>query len=140
MCYKPLSVFGKIPRVAVKPINVFKFVWKVDYGYKAYYFTFTYEKGERYKTRLKKYKGGYVLEGFHSYSEKTVTCVNDGDGWLVFKSKKDGYKLEGVPLSKNLIIMKCHIPRWARYYINKNGEIVSNRIVVDEFINAEEIP
>lgn len=140
MCYKPISASGKIPRVAVKPINVFKFVWKVDYGYKAYYFTFTYEKGKRYKTRFGKWKGGYVDEGFHSYSEKTVTCVNDGDGWLVIKSKKDGSTLEHLPLSANLTIMKCHIPRWATYYINQRGEVVSNRIVVDEFINANEIP
>lgn len=140
MCYKPISASGRIPRVAVKPINVLKFVWKAGDEYQAYYFTFTYKKGKRCKTRLKKYKGGYVNEGFHSYSEKTVTFVNDGNGWLRAKSKKDGFHIEGVPLVQNLTIMKCHIPRWAKYYINKNGEIVSNRIVVDEFINAEEIP
>lgn len=124
----------------MKPINVLKFVVKVGDEYQAYYFVFTYEKGKRYKTRLRKYEGGYVNEGFHSYSEKTVTFVNDGNGWLRAKSKKDGYHIEGVPLSQNLTIMKCHIPRWATYYINKNGEIVSNRIVVDEFIDAKEVP
>ena len=140
MCYKPLSASGKIPRVAVKPINVFKLVWKVDDEYQAYYFTFTYEKGKRYKTRLKRWKRGYVCDGFHSYSEKIVTCVNDGNGWLVIKSKKDGGHLDNYPLSPNLTVMKCHIPRWATYYINQRGVVVSNRIVVDEFINAEEIP
>ena len=140
MCYKPISASGKIPRVAVKPINVFKVVWKIGDEYQAYYFTFTYEKGKRYKTRLEKWKGGCVCDGFHSYSEKTVTCVNDGDGWLVIKSKKDGCKLDAMPLAPNLTIMKCHIPRWSIYYINQMGVVVSSRIVVDEFINAEEIP
>lgn len=140
MCYKPISAPGRIPRVAVKPINVFKAVLKIGDEYQAYYFCFTYEEGKRYKTRLKRWKGGYVLDGFHSYSEKTVTCVNDGTGLLVIKSKKDGYYIEGIPLSPNLTLMKCHIPRWATYYINQRGEMVSNRIVVDEFINAKEIP
>jgi hypothetical protein len=141
MCYKPKSTSGKIPRFAVKPINVFKVVWKEDDEYQAYYFSsFTYEKGKRYETSLKKWKGGYILDGFHSYSKKNVTCVNDGDGWLVIKSRKDGYKLEGVQLTPHLTIMKCHIPRWAKYYINKSGEMVSNRIVVDGFIDANEVP
>lgn len=140
MCYKPRSASGRIPRVAVKPINVFKFVWKEDDKYQALYFSYTYEKGKRCKTRLKKWKGGYICDGFHSYSEKKVTCDNDGDGWLVIKSKKDGYKFEGFPLSPELTIMKCHIPRWATYYINQLGEIVSNRIVADEFFDANEIP
>jgi hypothetical protein len=48
MCYKPRSASGKIPRVAVKPINVFKVVWGEDGEYRAYYFfQFTYEKGKK---------------------------------------------------------------------------------------------
>jgi len=140
MCYKPISASGKIPRVAVKPINFFKVVWKEDDEYQAFYFQFTYEKGKRYKTRLKKWKGGYVNDGFHCYSEKKAICVNTGDGWLVIKSKKDGWRFDAFPLSEDLTIMKCHIPRWATYYINQRGEAVSNRIVVDEFIGANEIP
>lgn len=146
MCYRPISASGKIPRVAVKPINVFKVVWKLGDVYEAYYFCFTYEKGKRYKTRLNKYQGGYVLDGFHSYSEKTVTFVNDGDWRLEIKSKKNGSRLDFFHFlcgrehdadTQGLTIMKCHIPRWARYYINQRGEVVSNRIVVDEFINAK---
>jgi len=140
MCYKPISTSGKIPRVAVKPINVFKFVYKLGDEYQAPYFLFTYEKGKRYKTRFKKWKGCCILDGFHSYSGKNVICDNDGDGWIVIKSRKDGYRFDAFPLSQDLTIMKCHIPRWAKYYINQRGEMVSNRIVVDEFINAEEIP
>lgn len=90
--------------------------------YKSYFQLFPYTRGEKYSTKftytiLKDYwvHGGYELnvhKGFHSYRKNSVaTRVRDGE--------------EGTK------VIKCIIPKGAKYYINKdNTEYCSNQIII----------
>lgn len=76
------------------------------------------------------------VNGFHSYSDKMKYIVKDGS--ILFYSAPLFF---GQPFSeyysanRNPTIVKCHIPKGTKYAINRDGEIISNNIVLDEFID-----
>lgn len=78
----------------------------------------------------------YIGEnGFHSYSNKLDYILND-DGSISTYFNNFFFKHEFCyyPYSENPVIVKCHIPKGTKYAINKYNEIISNDIVLDEFI------
>ena len=82
--------------------------------------------------------GGY--DGFHSFSNKVYYRYFDG--------KVDIFKKRIFTIDKyvfsifykrgfDLAIAKGRLPKGTKYAINKNGEIISSNIIIDEFINLQ---
>ena len=71
------------------------------------------------------YTASYRIEkGFHSY--KTY-----------FKAKKAFYKFSECSLYNDTIIVECIIPKDSIFYENKNGEIVSDRIIINRILKTD---
>jgi len=121
----------KIPKLKVAKYNipVFKVMSltsKAD-TLSSIYMGFNYEIGKEYTSTIGEVFGSPVYcidEGFHSYSLGcTVSAI--GKLTMVFASKTvhqlDVYGSE-------TILVKCIIPKGSSYYLNENGEYVSNKI------------
>ena len=75
--------------------------------------------------------------GFHSYSNKVKYTINKNNVISVYLHKlffdyDICYYYRG-----NTTIAKCHIPKGSKYAINELEEIISNDIVLDEFIEIK---
>ena len=80
--------------------------------------------------------GGY--KGFHSFSNK-VYFRYSGDKVHIYKKcifaeDKHIFNIYGE-IGFNFAIAKGRLPKGTKYAINKNGEIISSSIIIDEFIN-----
>lgn len=76
-------------------------------------------------------------EGFHSFSNKLYYKYFKGD-ISVYKRgifTKENYFTYNANCNFSAAIAKGYIPKGTRYAINKVGEIISNCIVINEFIN-----
>ena len=82
--------------------------------------------------------GGY--EGFHSFSN-TVYYNYDNRKVYIYKKHifaKDEFILKFYDKSNfDFVIAKGRLPKGTKYAINKNGEIISSSIVIDDFINLQ---
>lgn len=82
--------------------------------------------------------GGY--DGFHSFSNK-VYYRYFGGNVRIFKKRiftMDKYVFSIVyKRGFDFAIAKGRLPKGTKYAINKNGEIISSNIVIDEFINLQ---
>ena len=82
--------------------------------------------------------GGY--DGFHSFSNKVYYRYFDGN---VSIFKKRIFTIDKYVFSISdkrgfdLAIAKGRLPKGTKYAINKNGEIISSNIIIDEFINLQ---
>ena len=82
--------------------------------------------------------GGY--DGFHSFSNKVYYRYFDGNVGIF---KKRIFTIDKYVLSISdkrgfdLAIAKGRLPKGTKYAINKNGEIISSNIIIDEFINLQ---
>ena len=80
--------------------------------------------------------GGH--DGFHSFSNKLYYRYFDGN---VNIFKKRIFTMDKYVFSIfykhgfNFAIAKGRLPKDTKYAINKNGEIISSNIIIDEFIN-----
>ena len=75
--------------------------------------------------------------GFHSYSNKVKYTINKNNVISVYLHKlffdyDISYYYRG-----NTTIAKCHIPKGSKYAINELEEIISNDIVLDEFVEIK---
>lgn len=106
---------------------------------------FNYTQGERYSAQMSFSVNEYFGEinghnGFHSFSNKVHYHYFGGYVEVYTESfflKNFIYDIctnnsEIIP-----IIAHGHLPKGANYAINKNGGIISNAIVLDEFIRSE---
>lgn len=74
-------------------------------------------------------------QGFHSYSNKVGYIHNeDGSISIYFESFFHKYEFGYYSYKENPVIVKCHIPKGSKYAIDKYGEIISNDIVLDEYV------
>ena len=82
--------------------------------------------------------GGY--DGFHSFSNKLYYRYFDGNVGIF---KKRIFTIDKYVFSISdkrgfdLAIAKGRLPKGTKYAINKNGEIISSNIIIDEFINLQ---
>lgn len=132
-------------KIAKKDIHVYKILRRFENEgkarYKGPYMNFFYEIGRCYYTSLGITTFPYsstisIDEGYHSFSEdvyvKLLNC-----GLLTIYTKNSCGTLFSVSLGPGLLTMgtpvlvECTIPKGATYYENSDGEIVSNRIIVN---------
>lgn len=121
-----LTTKQKWPKIAWKPITVYKVVYKKEYSYKTVYQGASIHIGETYRESVsnmvknrqcslyidnrKKYYDFY--EGLHSVTNKDVAKIT-ADYFSVL------YPTE---------IVECIIPRFSFYWIGNDNDIVSNKL------------
>ena len=136
-------------RIAKKDIKVVKFAIKVDYGktrkVKPYYLTnndVVYEEGKTYTAELGIFENEFneltISTGLHAYAKSRVK-VKYGSGFVkvmpYFPFTYDRvYGTQDV--DEPLVRMDCHIPKGATYYMDIEGETVSDTLVVDKITDC----
>ena len=75
--------------------------------------------------------------GFHSYSNKVKYTINEDNIISVYLNKLFSNYTIGYYYCNNITIVKCHIPKGSKYAINELEEIISNNIVLDEFVEIK---
>ena len=75
--------------------------------------------------------------GFHSYSNKVKYTINEDNIISVYLNKLFSNYTICYYYRGNTIIVKCHIPKGSKYAINELEEIISNDIVLDEFVEIK---
>lgn len=143
MCWE-----GKYKIIKAKEdIPCFKVCIK-EHGLPVGYFTnFVYELNKEYKTtiELEGYPNESYLKrffrkllsnkndttrigkGFHSYS---MECETECSCNTIFIRSKERYNV-GYYEKNKIVLAKCTIPKGSKYLINRDGEIVSNRIIIN---------
>lgn len=98
------------PRIALKDIKVQKLFIRVNSRFISPYQEFEYKKGVTYKSKFK-FEFDSVLynihinEGLHSYTKKIKITINN-----------------------DLYVKECIIPKGSIYFVNKDNEVVSNKL------------
>lgn len=75
--------------------------------------------------------------GFHSYSNKVKYTIRENNDILVYINKLFFDYTICYYFRCNQTIVKCHIPKGSKYAENKKGEIISNDIVLDEYVEIK---
>lgn len=75
--------------------------------------------------------------GFHSYSNKVKYTINEDNIISVYLNKLFSNYTICYYYRGNTTIVKCHIPKGSKYTINELEEIISNDIVLDEFVEIK---
>ena len=142
MCWE-----GKYKIIKAKEdIPCFKVCIK-KHGLPVGYFTnFVYELNKEYKTTIepnKSYLNRFfrklllnkndtirIGKGFHSYS---MECRTDYtyNTISIFVYNKEGCYIGCYERNSKIVLAKCIIPKGSKYLINCDGEIVSNRIIIN---------
>ena len=76
------------------------------------------------------------INGFHSYSNKVKYTINKHHISVYINKLFSDYTI-CYYYRGNTTIAKCHIPKDSKYAINEFGEIISNDIVLDEFVEIK---
>lgn len=136
-----------IKQIAKEDIPVFKIVkqcsWlKQDDCLLSLFENFKYKEGETYTADIVIREIEYpnevdyeISEGLHSYSPDCRIIVGldyDDKRHAVVVPKNDNLVLSGFIIYSDITIIKvnCIIPKGAEYYVNENGEYVSNMIKI----------
>lgn len=135
MCWSAISIFDRIPKLAKTDIEVYKVVICGKYApFQAYIYSINKEEP---KIKMDVILPARIDLGYHSFSNKCRIKKVLKDVNIYFPHK--GYEcIFGIirPLEN---IHKAIIPKGSLYFINRAGEIVSNRIIVtSEIINIED--
>lgn len=107
-------------KVAEEDITSYKIVYKgVNNKFRSLYFNKIYTPGKLESLKkdlaVEPYTFFHIYEGFHSY-----------------EAKAEGVRKEPFHLSQsNVTFVRCTIPKGATYCVNEDGEIVSNKIIID---------
>ena len=75
--------------------------------------------------------------GFHSYSNKVKYTINENNIISVYLNKLFSDYTICYYYRGNTTIAKCHIPKGSKYAINEFEEIISNDIILDEFVEIK---
>ena len=76
--------------------------------------------------------------GFHSYSNKVEYTIDENNNNISVYLSKLFFNYTICHYYRcNTIIVKCHIPKGSKYAINELEEIISNDIVLDEFVEIK---
>lgn len=109
------------------------------------YYQFIYELKKLYKTQIYPENSWiyddkiYINEGFHSYDKNIVIKLQNYRNSAIVNvfSKHKVFLYE--PISSNLVLMECIIPKGSIYYKNGYNEIVSNQIIINREIKWEDV-
>ena len=125
------------PIIAKEDIVCFKVVKKFYPGVYVPYFRYTsttmgYKIGETYKSDVVisyGYDGGYnaINEGLHCY-DSTAKVKYSEDGIEIFLNGRECAKLYSY--DNDPAVLKCIIPKGTKYYKNKHGEIVTEKLII----------
>lgn len=165
MCWSTKDISRTTPLVSNGKVSVIKLVKRNDDGsfFPVYHPEFRYEIGKVAKCD-KKCKGRIIKDksdpeyridnGLHSYIKGEVELYSD---WLFTElrflirttnSTKEDINMRVLGLfyfNPNLIVMECTIPENMQYYVNRNGEVVSEKLMpikatmVEEYIQEQNI-
>ena len=133
-----------MPRIALRDIEVYKVLGKDGKSpYQEYQYDFNKETKQVYLKTLKRVNGAIdIYKGYHSYSKKCrfVKSFYDNTTYTyitVFPPKKKenlNTFINGLTYNNN-VIYKAIIPKGTIYYQNRDGEYVSEKIIVtDELV------
>ena len=129
-------------RIAEKDIQVFKVVRDIGNGkIKSECIGFIYKTKKLYtlrhwwggKRKLKPdIRGKYVNinSGFHSYNPDKLFTVKQQDEHIISVYSKKGNNFTISYNETDIKKVKCIIPKGSEYWENKNGEVVSNQIMI----------
>lgn len=126
----------KGPIILDKDMSVFKIVVNKGVDIYSYYQSFLYQLNKLYTTELdvQNANGSILLinRGFHSYSTKCSVEKID-NYYITVHSTLDCYDNEiCYDRSAIILIQSCIIPSGSTVYINKFGEVVSDKIILTE--------
>lgn len=145
MCWTEKRFFERMPRIALRDIEVYKVLGKDGKSpYQEYQYDFNKETKQVYLKTLKRVNGAIdIYEGYHSYSKKCrfVKSFYDNTTYTyitVFpKKRKENPNtfISCLSYNNNKVIYKAIIPKGTIYYQNRDGEYVSEKIIVtDELV------
>lgn len=131
MCW--ISSKPPVRRIAIESIYTYKVVYDyseflcdsliMGFVYE-YYKLYTQNKAIMPLCRARTNKW-IIEEGFHSYRT-----------WLVAKKAFEGFSTDSS-IRKKIKIVQCIIPKGTTFYINENGEIVSDRIIINRILKTD---
>lgn len=141
-------------QIAAEDIPIFKVVECKGCIFSPYYYSIgvTYILGEEYRTgmKIRTVEDYMVVEsGFHSYSRQDCFYADIGYGISIYlrnsrakEEKKDGdwcliNRFDYTPYDE-IVVLEGIIPKGSCYYKNDNGEIVSDRIVLNGVLADDE--
>lgn len=104
---------GDEPLVAKKKIKCYKYLIPTESGGSSPFYEYNYTFGVENHTQMEQ-KDGFVTKGFHAYRNR-------------FKGLE--IALIYLPFEK-YSLYKCIIPKGAKYYLGRYGEIVSDTMIV----------
>ena len=151
MCWK--SKEKKTSQIAGEDIFVYKVMLQnPDTGrYKSLYYEMEYEPGKVYSTYMEPIDVGPLCEkcriminkGFHSYNADKTEIVKgiSMNHWSINSKETKDFWLDMIygfsyldDEYKELVAVKCIIPKGACYYENELGEMVSDQLMVTDNI------
>lgn len=142
MCWTGKRFFERMPRIALRDIEVYKVLTKEGKSpYQDYQYEFNQETKQIFLKSNKCISGTInIYEGYHSYSKKCrfVKSFYDNTTYITVFSQKKKENLNtfisGLSYI-NKVIYKAIIPKGTIYYQNRDGEYVSEKIIVtDELV------
>ena len=135
------------PQIAQHDIPIYKILSKDNKTFRSIYFGFKYELNKTYVylnscfksiefvTSSKEYE---KCGGFHSYDlTKTTyssTVIQGCVKVITIETKRKEYYLDSIYHRGNCIAVKGFIPKGSCYFVNDNGEYVSNQICLTEVL------
>ena len=142
MCWE-----GKVSdrKIATRDIKTKKIVEFINGSYCAYFRrNFRYELGKTYTAKIKPYKQEpsdthcIIDTGLHSYAWDTkMTRITDGD-IVVVCARECGIRMGRFYFLRNhILVMECTIPKGTVYYENEDGEIVSEKLIINKQIECK---
>ena len=117
--------YDTIKGIYISPIRRYRYILDIIYNTSMVFRVNYYPEIEGYK-------------GFHSFSNKVYFRYSDDKVHIykkcIFAEDKQVFNIYGE-IGFNFAIAKGRLPKGTKYAINKNGEIISSSIIIDEFIN-----
>lgn len=110
-----------------------------------YYKWFKYVLNQEYQTNINIHSTIYSIEnqthigneGFHSYSAKECLLETNNEGFDVY-NKKTNFLITGYNSYTNIVVVEGYLPKGTTYYINQDGEIISDRIILEKITHQIE--
>lgn len=158
MCWTTFRKLSTRTRIAKRKIEVWKFYIKRSYVNQEELLTSPWQRDKIFQNMRHNILVANGLHGEHLHIE----CINNE--WSIYSGfhslQKEKFSRRILPLSKELIIkggtyvfhptglnisdrmavIQCFIPAGAEYYLNEDGEYVSNKIIIGDEIPLDKIP
>lgn len=160
MCWFTYQKWRTRPRIAKKKIEVWKVYIKRPYVNQGEILTSPWQKDKIFQNMRHNILVADGLHGEHLYIE--CFGLDHQSDWRIYcgfhSLQKGTVYRKRIPLTKELVIVggykyifhlsiydhhvmvQCFIPAGAEYYLNENGEYVSNKIIIGDEIPLDKIP